>query len=240
MRRDLIAYRRHQVFLNYPYDQDYRPFAEALSFGVVAAGLLPVSALDLTTPDSLRLDMLVDAIENCDYSAHDLSRSRGEGDDNFARMNMPVEMGMALFYALSTRRSGHRCAFFVPSSSRSHHKYVSDLAGLDPRHYGEDPVTLLVAIYEWLRDIGPGAVVSNQPTVDVINAFEEFSGRCWEVDGADLDGRPSYAEARELMYQVCSARGWWDWRGTRAGIEEFPRIPLRTRARPATPPTGPK
>jgi hypothetical protein len=232
MRRNLAAYRRHQVFLNYPYDQDYRPFAEALSFGVVAAGLLPVSALDLTTPDNVRLELLVDAIFNCHYSAHDLSRSRGEGPDNYARMNMPIEMGMAVFHAMNTQRADHRCAFFTPNHN-SHQSYASDLAGLDPKHYGEDPAELLTAVYDWLRDIGPRAVVSSQPTVEVIVAFREFGQRCRMVDGASLDGQPSHTEAREIMYQVCSERGWWDWRATRAGAEEFPAIPLR--ARPATP-----
>lgn len=65
-----------------------------MNFAVVAGGLLPVSAFDLTTPDRPRLEMLVEAIHCCHYSAHDFSRSKGGGPDNFARMNMPIEMGM--------------------------------------------------------------------------------------------------------------------------------------------------
>nr|MDT0664519.1 hypothetical protein [Micromonospora sp. DSM 115978] len=104
MRRNLAAYREAQVFLNHPFDDEFSVTADALSFAVVAAGLVPVSARDLTTPDRGRLDILVDAIGSCDYSAHDLSRCHGGGKENFARMNMPIEMGLALFYALSTQR----------------------------------------------------------------------------------------------------------------------------------------
>lgn len=229
MRRHLNAYTRHQVFLNYPYDEDYRPYAEALSFGVVAAGLLPVSARDLTTPDTGRLDLLIDAITNCYYSAHDLSRCRGEGPDNFARMNMPIEMGMGLFHALSTQRSSHRCAFFVPNHY-SYQGFASDLAGLDPKHYTEDPETLLVAVYEWLRDIGPSAVVSNEPTVAVLEAFRDYHVRRDMVDGAGPSGRPTHSEAREVMYQICADRDWWDWRATKAGLAEFPAVPIRLRS----------
>src|SRR5262245_60384773 len=100
MRRNLAAYSASQVFLNYPFDSALAELANAMSFAVVAGGLLPVCAYDLTVPDKPRLEMLVDAIRSCHYSAHDLSRSKGEGPQNFARLNMPVEMGMALFHAL--------------------------------------------------------------------------------------------------------------------------------------------
>lgn len=30
----------------------------------------------------------------------------------------------------------------------------------------------------------------------------------------------------ELMYRVCADCGWWDWRGNKAGLIEFPILPL--------------
>jgi hypothetical protein len=230
MQADLEVMRRYQVFLNYPYDSDYLPFAEALSFGVVAAGMVPITALDLTDPDAPRLEMIVEAITSCHYSAHDLSRCRGEGPGNFARMNMPMEMGMAMFHALSAQRSDHRCAFFVPSGY-SYHEYASDLSGLDPLRYEENPAALLAIVYEWLRRIGPEGIVSKQPTVEVIEAFVEFSNRRDEIDGAGPDRMPSHVEVREVMYQVCDQHGWWDFRATKMGKARFPEVPLRLRAK---------
>ena len=51
MRRNLAAYSTFQVFLNYPFDDAFLRLADALSFAVVAGGLLPVCAYDLTAPD---------------------------------------------------------------------------------------------------------------------------------------------------------------------------------------------
>ena len=79
MRRNLAAYTRCQVFLNYPFDNDFIELGNAMSFAVVAGGLLPVCAFDLSVPDKPRLEILVEAIQSCHFSAHDLSRSRGEG-----------------------------------------------------------------------------------------------------------------------------------------------------------------
>lgn len=225
MRRNLAAYTPCQVFLNFPFDETFRGLSEAMSFAVVAGGLLPVCAYDLTSPDKPRLEMLVDAIHSCHYSAHDLSRSRGEGPENFARMNMPVEMGMALFHALYTQRHEHRCMFFV-SSPHDYKAFASDLAGLDPRVHNGDEIRLLTDMYDWLRGIVPSAFFNAQPTVEVVDQFTEFKARLKSIRGSGDGGQPSHDESRELMYSLCAELGWWDWRASRMGKDEFPIVPI--------------
>ncbi len=225
MRRNLAAYSTFQVFLNYPFDDAFLSLADALSFAVVAGGLLPVCAYDLTAPDRPRLEMLVEAIQNCHYSAHDLSRSQGEGAQNFARMNMPVEMGMALFHALHSQRREHRCLFFV-TTAHDYKAFASDLAGLDPRVHNGDEVRLLTDMYEWLRGVVPTALFNSQPTIQVLDKFAEFKEKVGKVRGGGDCGRPSHEETREIMYRVCGEVGWWDWRRNRMGQDEFPIVPI--------------
>jgi hypothetical protein len=225
MRRNLVAYSACQVFLNYPFDEAFMPLADAMSFAVIAGGLLPVCAYDLTVPDRPRLEMLVDAIQNCQYSAHDLSRGHGEGSDNFARMNMPIEMGMALFHALHAQRREHRCIFFV-SDIHAYKAFASDLAGLDPRVHGGDYTRLLIDMYEWLRRVVPTALFNSRPAVEVVDKFGEFEARRQRVRGSGDGGRASHDETREVMFTLCSELGWWDWRGNRLGKEEFPSVPI--------------
>ncbi len=225
MRRNLSAYNTCQVFLNYPFDEAFALLADAMSFAVIAAGLLPVCAFDLTAPDRPRLEMLVEAIRNCHYSAHDFSRSTGEGDLNLARMNMPLEMGMALFHALHTQRQDHRCVFFVPTA-HLYKAFASDLAGLDPKIHNNDEARLLTDMYEWLRGVVPQALFNSRPTVEVLAMYEECKKRLADVNGSGSKGRPSHDETREVMYQLCSEAKWWDWRETKMGREEFPTVPL--------------
>jgi hypothetical protein len=225
MRRNLAAYTTCQVFLNYPFDEAFEVLADAMSFAVVAGGLLPVCAYDLTAPDKPRLEILIDAIHSCHYSAHDLSRSRGQGPDNFARMNMPVEMGMALFHALHTQRRDHRCLFFV-SSAHEYKAFASDLAGLDPRLHNGDEIRLLTDMYEWLRGVVPPSLFNAQPAVEVVDKFIEFKTRLKSIRGSGTGGRPSHDESREVMYRLCQEAGWWDWRASRMGKDEFPLVPI--------------
>lgn len=225
MRRNLAAYSACQVFLNYPFDSAFTDLADAMSFAVIAGGLLPVCAYDLTVPDKPRLEMLVDAIRSCHYSAHDLSRAGGEGPANFARMNMPVEMGMALFHALHSQRGEHRCLFFV-ETPHDYKAYASDLAGLDPRVHNGDEIRLLTDMYEWLRSVVPSPLFNSQPTIQVVDKFGEFKHRLTTVRGSWDGGRASHDETREVMYTVCDEIGWWDWRRNRMGKDEFPLVPL--------------
>jgi hypothetical protein len=229
MRRNLRGYTNFQVFLNYPFDQQFFPLADAMSFAIVAGGLLPVSALDLTTPDTSRLDVLVEAIQNCHYSVHDFSRSDGAGPRNFARMNMPIEMGMALFHAMQTQRHEHRCLFFVPTP-HDYKEFASDLSGLDPKVHHNDEGRILIETYEWLRHVVPHAVFNSLPSIDVSDRFKVFKSERQRLRGSGVDGGPSHSESRELMYQLCGQSGWWDWRASRHGKDEFPQVPLSFRS----------
>lgn len=224
MRGDLPAFERVQVFLNYPFDEDFELLANAMHFAVVAAGLIPVCACDLSVPDRPRLEMIVDAIINCRYSAHDFSRCKGEGGSNFARFNMPLEMGMALFHALQTQRRAHRCTFFI-ATPHEHKIFASDLAGLDPKSHNNDEITLVGNVYEWLRDVAK-PLANELPTVDVKEKYKSFKIEIERVKGNGKNGRPSHDEAQELMYKICSECKWWDWRDNKLGKIEFPLLPL--------------
>jgi hypothetical protein len=169
--------------------------------------------------------MLVEAIQNCRYSAHDLSRSKGEGPLNLARMNMPVEMGMALFYALQNQRRDHRCLFFV-STPHDYKYFASDLAGLDPQVHSGDEASILTGAYDWLRGVVPSSLFNSRPTIDIVDKFSEFKTKIEGVRGSGKDGRPSHEETRELMYQICGAAGWWDFRSSKLGQEQFPLLPI--------------
>jgi hypothetical protein len=229
MRTNLAQYKLSQVFLNYPFDAEFEPLARAMHFAIVAAGLIPVCAKDLTSPDRPRLEMLVHAIDNSHLSVHDFSRLTGEGQQNLARLNMPVEMGMALFHALRTQRTEHRCAFFV-QQPHAYQGAASDLAGLDPITYDNDEMSLVSGVYDWLRDVGQNGVTIPVATAVVREAYEQFRTQMQTIDGNGRDGAPSHNEAQELMYLTCSELGWWDWRESRAGQLEFRPVPLTRRS----------
>lgn len=141
-------------------------------------------------------------------------------------MNMPIEMGMAVFHAIETQRRDHRCVFFVPTPN-DYQAFASDLAGLDPKCHYNDEERLISEMYEWLRAVVPAALFNSKPTIEVVAKYREFKVRIPLIVGSGPAGKPSHEEGRELMYQMCSEADWWDWRKNRQGQEEFPILPIR-------------
>src|SRR5437764_12848115 len=84
------------VFINCPFDATYAPLFDAIVFATVSCGFIPRSALESGTVSEPRLNRVVRALSSCRYSIHDLSRCTGEVTENFARFNMPLELGMAM------------------------------------------------------------------------------------------------------------------------------------------------
>ena len=226
MRSNLAAFRDYQVFLNFPFDADFEDLEIALQFTIVAAGLIPVCAKDISVSDRPRIDLIFNAIRNCQYSVHEFSRNTGEGKQNYARMNMPLEMGMALFQAMDTKWHSHRCAFFVPTS-HDHQQFASDLAGLDPPDcHNNDPERFLKSVYKWIESVVPEGRRTSVPMPDVVEKYHDFCKTLKQIKGSGDNGQASYDETRELMYKICEECKWWDFRETRQGKSEFPTTPI--------------
>jgi hypothetical protein len=227
MRTNLATFKPWQVFLNYPFDKEFTGLANAMSFAVVASGLIPVCAYDFFSQKS-RLEKLVEAILNCRFSAHDLSRSHGEGPQNFVRMNMPLEMGMALFHALHAQKDEHLCIFFV--NDRNYHIYASDLSGIEPIIHEGKEERLLCDMVDWLRGASASSLLSPpKATIKVADKYKEFKKRIADVRGSSEGGLPSHDESRELMYQICAEAGWWKWRENILAVSEFPIVPIASK-----------
>jgi hypothetical protein len=64
-------------------------------FSVSAHGFVPRSARETEGNAEPRFARILATIVASKYFMHDLSCSTGEGDENLARFNMPLELGMA-------------------------------------------------------------------------------------------------------------------------------------------------
>src|SRR5260370_37756449 len=92
------------VFINCPFDADFRELLLAIVFSVAAHGFVARSARETEGTAEPRISRIWQTLAHSKYSIHDLSRYSGEEPDNIARFNMPLELGMAA--ALRFERMG--------------------------------------------------------------------------------------------------------------------------------------
>ena len=149
--RPLPAYEK-SVFINCPFDSEYRDLLLANVFSVFAHGFVPRTARESEGTPEPRFSRILATIAASKYSIHDLSRSKGEGDDNLARLNMPLELGMAAAFRFERENSNrpHRWLALVPEGY-AYQSFVSDLAGFDPARHDGSVASIIREVSAWLR-----------------------------------------------------------------------------------------
>ena len=82
------------VFLNCPFDRDYDPILQAVAFCLIYLGFNPRFARERGDSGEVRLAKIRSLIESSRYSIHDLSRLQAKTANEYARLNMPFELGI--------------------------------------------------------------------------------------------------------------------------------------------------
>lgn len=140
-----------RVFINCPYDPEYKPLMEAAIFTVFACGFQPCMALDIDD-GNLRLPIIVEMIRTCHYGIHDLSRMAADEQTQLARFNMAFELGLFLgarsFGGRAQKRK--RCLVLDAEPDR-YRRALSDLAGQDIKVHQNTPRGVIREVRNWLR-----------------------------------------------------------------------------------------
>jgi hypothetical protein len=137
------------VFINCPFDTAYAKLFDAILFATVCCGFTPRSALESGSVGEPRLARVARAIFGSRYSIHDLSRCTGEGSENLARFNMPLELGMAMARRYMGTADDHEWLVLAPKG-HAYLRFASDLAAFDPATHDGTVKGVVFAVMPWL------------------------------------------------------------------------------------------
>lgn len=139
------------VFINCPFDPDYAPILQAISFCVVYLGLVPRMAPENADNAAARLDRIAELIPQSKYGIHDLSRCKSGAADEYVRMNMPFELGID---HACRRYGGGRLAekviLVLEHTRYDYQKALSDISGWDIRVHDGDFEKAIFHVRSWL------------------------------------------------------------------------------------------
>jgi len=139
------------VFINCPFDAEHQDLLLALVFVVAAHGFVPRSARETEGDGEPRFSRILATIAGSKYSIHDLTRSTGEGGDNLARFNMPLELGIDLGCQAFHPDCKDKSLLIFDSERYRFQKFVSDLSGQDIHQHGNSPKVAVTRVRDWLR-----------------------------------------------------------------------------------------
>ena len=138
------------VFINCPFDEDYRSLLRPLLFTIVSFGFFPRVATERSDSGEIRLSKICKLIKGSRYSIHDLSRMRAKERGAFQRMNMPFELGVDYGTRVSGLAKMRGKRFLILEKNRyAFHKSISDISGFDIKAHNNRPVRIIQATREW-------------------------------------------------------------------------------------------
>lgn len=161
------------VFINCPFDPEFKPIFQALIFTIFACGFRPRSARELDDGGQVRIEKLYGLIEDCRYGIHDLSRTELDDQHKLPRFNMPLELGIFL----GAKRFGGKVQrdkrlLILDIERFRYQKFVSDLAGMDIHEHGGKVETAIRETRDWLANVSRRQIASGDK---VLRLYVQFA-----------------------------------------------------------------
>lgn len=167
------------VFLNCPFDQEYKLILKPLLFTLRSLGFYPKISETLDSGDA-RVKGIEKLIEDSKYSIHDLSRMQASAKNELARFNMPFELGLDL--GCKRFKGGihaeKRCLILDEEKYR-YQKAISDLSGNDISFHGSEPENAVREVRNWFQKLSPSQKLPSASHFWTI--FNEFSADFYKI-----------------------------------------------------------
>jgi len=135
------------VFVNYPFDPEYKPTLEAIVFAVHDCGYIARCSLEVDDSSDVRISKIEKIIEGCRFGIHDISRTELDSESGLPRFNMPMELGLFL----GAKRFGRaeqrtKICLTLDTERYRYQKFISDIAGQDIAAHHGDPTLAIKAV----------------------------------------------------------------------------------------------
>ncbi len=138
----------YNVFINCPFDKDFRELFRAMVFTIHACGFVAQCALEDNNQPN-RLKRIMELIGEARFGIHDLSRI------DLAKMprnNMPLELGIFMGCRQFGAEHDQRKEYLVLDSEAHRYKHhTTDLGGEDPSSHDNIPDKMVACVRNWLR-----------------------------------------------------------------------------------------
>lgn len=166
------------VFLNCPFDEQYSPLLQAVAFCVTDLGFIPRLAPENADNAAGRLERIIELVRGSKYGIHDLSRCKPGAPGEFARMNMPFELGID---HASSRFGGNdltqKTILVLEETKYDYQKALSDISGWDIEAHGGDHEKAVRIVRRWLVQQAAAEPVG---AAQILFDYADFQEWYWE------------------------------------------------------------
>jgi hypothetical protein len=141
------------IFINCPFDTDYIELLRPMIFTIVYLGFNPRIALENTDVSTPRLDKILTLIRDSKFSIHDLSRIKSSKKNEFARLNMPFELGIDFGSKEFSKKHNEKKFLVLSDEDHGYKRALSDFSGFDAQNHKNDPIIVVRILRDWIYEI---------------------------------------------------------------------------------------
>jgi hypothetical protein len=142
------------VFINCPFDKSYiDDLLKPTLYVLVKNEFSPRLSLEVSDSGQIRLQKITEIIKSCKYSIHDLSIVKSKKANEFARMNMPFELGIDYGLRNSGMSEFNEKQFLILEATKyDYMKAISDINGIDIKVHSNETSKIFDCLYSWLSE----------------------------------------------------------------------------------------
>jgi len=162
-----------RVFINCPFDSEYKPLFEAIVFAVLSCGFRPRCALEVDDSSEVRIDRIFKIIAECKYGIHDISRTQVTSASGLPRFNMPLELGMFLAAKrFGTGKQRRKVCLVLDTMPYRYQQFISDIAGQDIQVHNNSAREAITVMRNWLRNASRSTILPGG--MEIYRRFQLF------------------------------------------------------------------
>ncbi len=158
------------VFINCPFDDDYRGLFRAIVFTIYVCGFFPRCAMEEDDALDNRINKILKIIDECKFGIHDISRTE-PNPEGYPRFNMPFELGVFFgckHYGVNKNKVG----LVFERTKYSYQQTLSDLNGIDTKAHNNNYENVITQIVNWLKTSSKRTNIPGYQSV--IASFDKF------------------------------------------------------------------
>lgn len=163
------------VFVNCPFDEDYRQLLLGVVFTIIYFGYKPRLALERADSAETRIQKILGLIEESKFGIHDLSRIVSTDKGEHYRMNMPFELGID--YGCQKFKGDkwtQKKILILEKERYRFQKALSDLSGSDIKNHDDQVDKAILAVRNWFVTEELKRGDSGNKVWDSFNEFEAY------------------------------------------------------------------
>jgi hypothetical protein len=139
------------IFVNCPFDDDYRQILLGIVFTIIYFGYRPRLSIERADSAESRIDKILGLIKESKFGIHDLSRLVSSEEGESYRMNMPFELGID--YGCQKLKGGKWAGKKILILEKERYRFqkaISDLSGSDIKNHDDEVDKAVSAVRDWL------------------------------------------------------------------------------------------